>query len=210
MFALIVLAAAATFADASNDAPQWMRPATQATTNANVAVFRRVVRAEKAVSRAMWLVTALGAFEARVNGVVVSRFLDPGFSQPEKTRFEVSYDVTSMMKHGDNLFEVTVAPSWWRCKMTRRAYPKVGAPLPKNAALRATLRLTYEDGGIDEFPTDRNWLSAYTGPVVDAGIFEGERVDARRTAEGFAASVPCDDFKGEVRSRQGPSCRASS
>ena len=119
MFALIVLAAAATFADTSNDAPQWMRPAAQATTNANVAVFRRIVRAEKAVSRAVWRVTALGVFEARVNGAVVSRFLDPGFSQPEKTRFEVSYDVTSMMKHGDNLFEVTVAPSWWRCRSAR-------------------------------------------------------------------------------------------
>ncbi|MBR3221378.1 MAG: family 78 glycoside hydrolase catalytic domain [Kiritimatiellae bacterium] len=206
--AIATFAAVATFAEtlalAPNDAPQWIRPAAQATTNANVAVFRRVVHVDREVARAEWRVAALGVFEARVNGTVVSRFLDPGFSQPEKTRFEVSYDVTSEVKRGDNVFEATVAPSWWRCRMTRRAYPKVGAPLPKNAALRATLRLTYEDGGADEFYSDPSWLSAYTGPIVDAGIFEGERVDARRTAAGFAASVRCDDFKGEVRSRQGP------
>jgi len=185
-------------------APSWIRPAAIATSNANVAVFRRVVCATTAVTRAELRVTALGAFEAKVNGRVVSRFLDPGFTQPEKTRYEVVYDVASAMRIGANVVEISVAPTWWRCMMTRRAYPKVGAPLPKNAALRASLRVSCEDGTSVQFLTDEAWLSAYTGPIVNAGVFEGERVDARRTVEGLAPSVPCDDFSGTVKPRQGP------
>ena len=171
-------------------------------TNANVAVFRRMIRARKDVKRAEWNLSALGALEARVNGNVVSHFLDPGFSQPEKTRFAMVYDITSSMHRGDNMLEVSVAPTWWRCRMTRRAYPKAGASLPRNAAIRAKVHLDYVDGTSDEFVTDGSWLSAYTGPILDAGVFDGERVDARRGVEGLAPAIPSNDFKGEVGRRQ--------
>ena len=199
-----LVAGAGNVLGAAPHGPKWMRPASPSSTNANVAVFRRAVTVEKAVARAEWRVTALGAVEAKVNGTVVSGFLDPGFTQPERTRHEVVYDVTSALRRGDNVLEVAVAPSWWRCCMMRRAYPKHGAPCPKNAALRAVLRIEHADGTADEFATDESWLSAYTGPVVNAGIFEGERVDARRTVEGLSPSVPCDDFAGEVVPRRGP------
>lgn len=182
----------------------WICPKGPSSPDANVAVFRRAVEVRKPVLRADWRVTALGTFEAKVNGRVVSRFLDPGFTQPEKTRYEVSYDVTPSVLPGTNVFEAVVAPTWWRCRMTRRAYPKVGAPNPTRSALRATLRLAYRDGTSEEIGTDGGWLSAYTGPVTDAGVFDGERYDARKPVAGLEASVPCDDFKGEVLLRRGP------
>ena len=200
---LMTGASVAGAADAGSGA-SWIRPNAESSAEANVAVFRRTVDVKKDLKRAEWRVTALGAFEAKVNGTVVSRFLDPGFTQPEKTRYEVAYDVTAQLKRGENALEAAVAPTWWRCRMTRRAYPKVGPPNPPNAALRATLRLEYADGSREEIATDGSWLSAYTGPVTDTGIYDGERYDARKGVEGLVASVPCDDFKGEVLPRRGP------
>lgn len=47
-----------------------------------------------------------------------------------------------------------------------------------NSALRAQLRITYDDGTTEIIPTDTSWKCTYGGPVMYGDIFHGEYYNA--------------------------------
>ena len=197
-------------------AAAWISPSGEGATNANAAVFRRAVSNASRVKEAWLTVASLGAYTATVNGEALPEYLKGGFTQPEMTRHSSTFEITrlwNLESGATNLLSATVAPSWWRCQLMRRTYsPPKAHPGPnvrsfRKSALKAVLKLRYEDGSEDRVETDSSWVSAYTGPVVTAGIFEGEVYDARRGETGFAPSVTNDDFRGEVRCRPGAAVR---
>ena len=194
----------------------WISPPGEGTPYANAAVFRRTVSNARRVREAWLTVASLGAYTASINGEALPEFLKGGFTQPETTRHSTTFEVTRLWKADPgavNTLSATVAPSWWRCQLMRRTYPppktypESDVRHPKNSALKAVLTLRYDDGTEERVATDPSWVSAYTGPVVTAGIFEGEVYDARRREGGFVPSVTNTDFRGEVRSRPGAAVR---
>ena len=179
--------------------------------------FVKSVANGKAVKEAFWTVTGLGVFDAYVNGQPVSRFckcsgkkcrdfLKPGFTHYGKTKHAFTYDVTHLMKTGAadaNTFAAQVSAGWWRDKIVNFA--------GKKSAFRAQLILRYKDGTEARVGTDTSWLSAVTGPVIRAAIFDGEDYDARvkngwmteASPAGFKASETNDEFKGEIFPMEG-------
>ena len=178
------------------------------------ACFVKSIPNEREVKEAYWTVAGLGVFEAYVNGESVSRkgckaaqgrlvgdFLKPGFTHNGKTKYSFTYDVTHLMKTGArdvNVFAAQVSAGWWRDKIVNF--------FGKKSAFRAQLILRYADGTEKRIGTDTTWMSATTGPVVRAAIFDGEDYDARvktcwmkgQTCPKFTASEVNTEFKGEL------------
>ncbi|MGN0853535.1 MAG: family 78 glycoside hydrolase catalytic domain [Kiritimatiellia bacterium] len=178
------------------------------------ACFVKSIANGRPVREAYWTVAGLGAFEAYVNGEPVSRkgcaaargrlvgdFLKPGFTHNGKTKYAFTYDVTHLMKTGAgdaNVFSAQVSSGWWRDKIVNF--------FGRKSAFRAQLVLRYADGTERRIGTDTSWLSATTGPVVRAAIFDGEDYDARRTTRWmkgetgpeFTASEVNTEFKGSL------------
>ena len=166
------------------------------------ACFVKTIPNGKDVKEAYWTVAGLGAFEAYVNGEPVSRkgckaicgklvrdFLKPGFTHNGKTKYSFAYDVTHLMKTGKadaNTFAAQVSAGWWRDKIVNF--------FGKKSAFRAQLILRYADGTEKRIGTDTTWLSATTGPVLRAAIFDGEDYDARIKTD-WMKGKPCDTFK---------------
>ena len=139
--------------------------------------FVRELENEREVVSAKWMIASLGVFEAYVNGVKVGDdFLAPGFTHGAKTKYAFTYDVTKLVKGGRgavNVFSAQVSAGWWR--------DKIVAYIGKKSALRSVLELTFGDGTKRLYGTStKDWKAGVGGPVVRAGIFDGEVFDARR------------------------------
>ena len=187
------------------------------------ACFVKTIKNGKSVKEAYWTVAGLGAFEAYVNGEPVSRkgckavngklvrdYLKPGFTHNGKTKYSFTYDVTHLMKTGEadaNTFAAQVSAGWWRDKIVNF--------FGKKSAFRAQLIMRYADGTEKKIGTDTTWLSATTGPVLRAAIFDGEDYDARvktcwmkgNLCDKFRASEVNTEFKGELFPMRGAPIR---
>ena len=193
-------------------AAEWIRPAEPPAPERNAAVFAKRVPVRDGLRRATWSVCGQGVFTAYVNGREIGGFLKPGLTQVEKRLQRHDSDVTHLVGTGKVAdLRAVVTMGWWRDDMTGRQlrpfregqYPWYR---PQHSAFWGELALDYADGSREIIGTDGGWTAAYQGPVRDAGIFEGERYDARE--EGLppptAAAVRCDEPAGRIEPRQGP------
>ena len=70
--------------------------------------------AAKAVEGARLYVTARGIYEVFLNGKRVGDdYYNPGLSQYNVTHFYQTYDVTSMIRPGDNALGAMLGEGWW-------------------------------------------------------------------------------------------------
>jgi len=147
----------------------------RAATGANV--FRANFVNASAVRKAEWTVSGLGVFEAYVNGSRVGDdFLKPGTTQRFKRKIAFRYDVTPLLKTraGETNVLSAVATSGWWCDAIND-FGDSSVP-----AFRAELSVEHADGTRWTFPTDSaHWSASTHGPVVRAGIYDGEIYDAR-------------------------------
>lgn len=161
--------------------------------------------AGKVVS-ARWMATGLGIFDLFVNGHRIGEeILKPGFTHYAKTKLSFTYDVTEVFKTEKgavNQLSAQLTPGWWADKIVTpsRNQGMVG----KKCAFRSVLELVYADGTTELFGTDTTaWKAGIAGPVLHAGIFDGEEYDARIPA-GFNTpdklSVPevNEEFPGQI------------
>jgi alpha-L-rhamnosidase len=149
--------------------------------------FRRFFEAKKAVKRAFLRVTALGIFDAYINGERIGEEeLKPGWTDYRVRVFEFEYDVTALIGK-KNVFTAAVSNGWWSGRISYGFYGY------KSPALCAEIELEYEDGETEYIYTDENWLCA-PSPLVDNDLQYGERYDAR-----LEISHWCDkDFPKDV------------
>ena len=188
---------------AADSAAEFITPAGQPPEGRNVAVFRREFAPRGKVLSAVWSVTALGVFEAFVNGRPVGEdFLKPGVTECGKARHVYSYDVTGLIdgEGGTNVLSATVSPGWW-CDAINRFNSKRPQPwqLGREVAFRGELKIRYADGTAETVGTDTGYLAAYSGPLVQAGIYEGEVYDARSAVTGLKPARINREFNGELR-----------
>ena len=156
--------------------------------DATSAFVRSVVNA-RAVERAVWRTTALGVYEAYVNGAPTEGFLKPGFTHVYRRRLETTADVTALWRcaaGATNVLSALVTRGWWRDQITGRRGLDTG--------FRGVLELRYADGGSETVVTDGSWLGGYGGPVVDATIFDGEVYDARLSTDWMTTGVAPTNF----------------
>jgi alpha-L-rhamnosidase len=143
------------------------------------------------VSRAILYATAVGVYQAALNGVDVDdQVLKPGWTAYEERVIHETTDVTDLLVEGENAIGVRLAGAWATevYGFSRHRGPKY-AEQPRFAA---QLRIDYADGRVAVVPTDARWRVS-TGPIVSSGLYAGESYDARlehRDGEGRAFTVP--------------------
>lgn len=123
------------------------------------------------VKSAALTITAIGVYEANLNGKRVGDFvLAPGYTSYWNRLQYQTYDVTEQLCSSNRL-EVFVGPGWWRSRYT--VMPLRDRP----AGLIACLEVTYADGSCQRIATDTSWR-VMKSSVISSDIFDGEVYDA--------------------------------
>ncbi len=129
--------------------------------------------------------TALGVYEARINGRAVSdAALAPEISVAREHLLYQTYDVTDLIAEGANALGFTVADGFYAGAFGWRMERYGFGPAPRR--LLAQLRLDYADGSHDWVATGPDWRIAPSA-VTAADIYGGETHDARLDRDGWDA-----------------------
>lgn len=144
-------------------------------------LFRKGVSVRSGLLRSELSVTAMGIYEACVNGHKVGNaWFTPGYTHYESYVQMQTYDVTGLLQEGENTLDVTVANGWW-----------LGSIGGKNnnygnrRGLLAQLRLEYADGSTELISTDESWQVTQDTPVRFADFYNGETIDLTCTEESW-------------------------
>lgn len=143
------------------------------------------------VESARLYITACGLYEAKLNGKKVGAFcLAPGHTDYTKRIQLQTYDVTELIKSGNNDLTVELSDGWYR--------GSCGAWGLKNqygtqTKLYAQLELIGHDGKSITIHSDGTWAWSNDGPIRFADNQDGEIVEAYRepSFSGKAKVVKC-------------------
>lgn len=136
-------------------------------------IFLKSFEADGKIKKATLTATALGVYEARINGKRVSDYvLAPGWTQYEKRIQYQTYDVTELIKKKNKL-EIEVGNGWFRGKIARLKPGQEEFP----RATAATLLIEYADGSTQTVSTDKTWKTLGSN-VLFSDIYDGETQDA--------------------------------
>jgi alpha-L-rhamnosidase len=148
------------------------------TSKSNPAPYlRREFDLRAGIKSARLYITALGVYEAQLNGEVVDdHVLAPGWTVYDQRLRYQTFDVTEMLNEGRNAIGALLGDGWFRGRFgfgggRRNIYGE-------KLALLAQLEVQYEDGSSEHIVTDENWRAA-TGPILMNSIYDGETYDAR-------------------------------
>ena len=151
--------------------------------------FRCAAKAEKAILK----ITALGVYEAKLNGERVGDFILAPSWTSYLNRLQVqSYDVTDMLKT-ENSLEVTVGQGWRAIANKRDSSDFLGY---RDTALIAELTLVYADGRTESIVTDSSW-TARESKLRYTNIYDGDIYDATFKA-GSARHCICVDLEKDI------------
>jgi alpha-L-rhamnosidase len=164
--------------------------------------YRSAFKNEKKIVRAIAHSTALGIYELHVNGQRVGdTYFAPGWTDYRKRAYYNTYDLTSLLKDGENAIAAVVADGWYAGyvgygKLVGYGPHKTGRNIyGKTPSLMVEVRLTYDDGSSQVIGTDAGWKTN-TGPELEADFLMGETYDARKEMAGWADPA-FDDSKWE-------------
>jgi alpha-L-rhamnosidase len=134
------------------------------------------------VREARLSITALGAYEAFLNGKQVAQgtLLSPGWTDFRKRVLYQTYDVTSLLQRGSNTLGVMLGGGWYSSPMAWVGVRDTPGP----NLLRAQLDVTLADGTRERIVTDPSWKTA-EAPTTFAEIYGGESYDARLVQRGW-------------------------
>ncbi len=142
------------------------------------------------IRRATVYVSALGLFELFINGRRVGHdYFTPGWTNYRKRVYYQTYDVTALLKDGDNAIGAILANGWYAGYVgfapRHKESAKVRAFYGETPALLVQLEIEYDNGQIKSIATDKTW-KASTGPILEADILMGETYDARLEMLGWS------------------------
>ncbi|MFI1206974.1 alpha-L-rhamnosidase [Streptomyces sp. NPDC020802] len=137
----------------------------------------------KKVARARLYATALGLYEAHLNGRRVGRDqFAPGWTDyRERVQYQ-TYDVTTLLRPGANAIGAYVAPGWYAGNVGMFGPHQYG----EHPALLAQLEVDYADGTSERVTSGTHWRAA-PGPIVSADLLSGETYDARKETSGWTS-----------------------
>lgn len=131
------------------------------------------------VQSARLYATARGIYELYLNGRRVGEdWYAPGLTQYNRTHLYQTYDVTGMLRTGENALGAMLGEGWWSGLLS---FGNVWNHFGDRQSLRVKLAVRYADGSSDVFVTNqKEWKYYGAGPVVYSSQYMGEVYDATR------------------------------
>jgi alpha-L-rhamnosidase len=146
--------------------------------------LRKGFTLSRPVRQARLYATALGVYECRLNGERVGQdIFAPGWTDYRKRVQYQIYDVTSMLRKGENALGIILGDGWYSGHVGLGGRNRYGTtPL----AL-CQLMVEYTDGSTETVVTDGTWKGS-TGPLLESDMLMGETYDARKEIPGWDRS----------------------
>jgi len=162
---------------------KWITPGFEELPSLPSPLFRKEFTTDKSVQSATVYITAHGLYEAQLNGRRIGDgFLTPGWTSYNKRLQYQVYDVTELLRSGQNALGVTLANGWYRGFIGFSGQKDFYG---KDISLLLQLVIRYKDGSTATIVSDGSWKSS-TGEVRSAEIYNGETIDAREEKAGWA------------------------
>lgn len=159
-----------------------------------VPVFKKQIKVDKAVRRATLFCSALGCYEAVLNGHRVGEFvLAPGWTTYGKRLQYQQYDITALLEE-TNTLEIALANGR---RFHGSAHENYTSITNKEAALIAAVEIEYQDGETAIIPTDASW-TCRKSHILDANIYDGETVDFTSDTTEIYPVRELDDINMEI------------
>lgn len=147
--------------------------------------FRKsFVLAPKKVASATAFISGLGHFELSINGHKIGdHFLDPGWTNYDKSSLYVTFDITEQLRKGENAIGVRLGNGFLHIPRDSTRYRKLITTFafPK---MICKLRVVYTDGSVEDINSNRDWRVT-TSPLTFSSIYGGEDYDATREQSGW-------------------------
>ncbi|MEW6127540.1 MAG: glycoside hydrolase family 78 protein [Acidobacteriota bacterium] len=156
----------------------WIEPdiAEEAKKSQPAPMLRREFKVGGAIDRARVYVTSRGLYEMQLNGQRVGdEVFTPGWTSYKKRLQYQTYDVTALLKNGDNAVGVMLGDGWYRGFIGFSGQRNVYGD---KLALLCQIKITYKDGREEIIASDDKW-KATTGAILLSEIYHGETYDAR-------------------------------
>ncbi|MDR1594230.1 MAG: family 78 glycoside hydrolase catalytic domain [Prevotellaceae bacterium] len=146
-------------------------------------LLRKEIAVNKTVKRAFYYASALGIYEAYINGKKVgNQIFAPEFTDYDNHLQYQTFDVSGLLQNGANVLGVTLADGWYAG--ARWSHPWRGGYGFFRKFL-GQLMIYYEDGTSETIATDNSWKYLAQGPVTEASYFKGEIYDAKNRQKGW-------------------------
>lgn len=156
-------------------------------------VFRKQWKEEKKIIKSELYITALGVYEAKLNGLRVGKFvLAPGWTAYQKRLQYQVYDVTDLIQK-ENELKVVIGKGWYSSsmpgwKMTDDRMKR----MERKTGFLCELHITYEDNTCEVIASDQSWMYAQSR-VRFSEIYDGEIYDASFNPENWEHAM---EFEG--------------
>ncbi|MFJ4367330.1 family 78 glycoside hydrolase catalytic domain [Streptomyces chartreusis] len=179
---------------------RWIAMAGKRPNTPGAPLLRRQARLiGRQVSAARLYITALGVYDAHINGHRVAvpqgdgtthELLTPGWTNYDSTVNYFTYDVTDLVagRQGQVTLAAVLGNGWYNGRVSENSayWSADGNPL----ALKAKLLIRYADGSeqtVVTAPGD-DWKATDTGPYRADDIYDGQTYDARAEPAGWTAN----------------------
>jgi alpha-L-rhamnosidase len=147
-------------------------------------LLRGTFRAKERPARATLYASALGVYSLELDGERAhDDWFAPGWTDYRKRIPYRGYDVTALVRAGENALGVVLADGWYSGLLGKGGQRNHYGDKPR---FLGQLVLDYADGTREIVTSDASWRAA-VGPWREADLYMGERYDARAELAGWSA-----------------------
>lgn len=161
--------------------PIWEKPGHPVTPPRST-LLRKEFAIERSFTQANVYVTGLGSYVLYVNGQRVGDdVLAPGWTAYGKRIFYQAYDISKLLKKGNNAVAAVLGNAWWSGGLgsgSRRTYSE--GPL----RLRCKIKITFPDDRTQILASDNSWQT-HDSPILFNNLYDGEIYDSRLEQPGW-------------------------
>lgn len=161
---------------------KWVTPEWE---DANIHPYlRKSFKINGKIKSARAYVTGMGLYALELNGERVGKeYLTPYCNTYDTWIQYQTYDITELLKAGDNAVGAMLANGWAKGRFG--TFGSINTPYCNSFTLLCELRITMEDGSIQVIGTDTNW-KCKSSPILADGIYDGEIYDANLEISGWS------------------------
>lgn len=136
------------------------------------------------IASARAYVCGLGVYELEVNGEKAGdEFLLPGYHCYDANLEYQTFDVTELLKSGENTLGLALGPGWYKGDIVFDRYHDLYGDTMQAIC---EVHIRKKDGTEQVLLSDESW-KCYPSPVLFSNIYDGEHYDARKEIQGWSA-----------------------